>query len=79
LGNNVDRLKEKCGGRLTLKTVLIVGLQILERIKYLHDNGIVHGDIKPNNFIVGKGKLRHKIYLADFELCTSFLKNGQHI
>jgi serine/threonine protein kinase len=44
----------------------MIGIQMVERIEYLHENGIIHGDIKPNNFIVGKGKLRHKIYLADF-------------
>jgi serine/threonine protein kinase len=56
-----------CGGRLSLKTVIMLGLQILDRIEYIHENGFLHGDIKPSNFMIGKiGKLKHKVYLADF-------------
>jgi hypothetical protein len=38
LGENIDALRIRCGGRLSLKTVLMVGVQILERIEYLHRN-----------------------------------------
>lgn len=66
LGNNLEDLRQHCGGRLGLKTVVMVGLQLLERVEYLHGNGMLHGDIKPSNAMVGKHKLRHKIYLSDF-------------
>ena len=79
LGDNVDALRARCGGRLGLKTVMLVGLQILERIEYLHKCGLLHGDIKPSNFLVGKGKIKHKIYLADFEFSTPYMKGGKHI
>jgi len=56
-----------CGGRFSLKTTLMIGLQMLERIQFIHDNGFLHGDVKPNNFIMGKtGKLKHKLYMVDF-------------
>ena len=45
----------------------MVGLQMLERIEFLHTNGFLHGDIKPSNFLIGlSGKMKHKIYLVDF-------------
>jgi casein kinase 1 len=66
LGNNIDSLRLKCGGRLGLKTVLMVGLQVLDRLEYLHKSELLHGDVKPSNFMVGKHKLKHKIYLSDF-------------
>ena len=38
-----------CGRRLSLKTVLIVGMQMLRRIADLHRAGYLHRDIKPSN------------------------------
>ena len=39
--------------------------QVLEGIKYLHQNGIVHRDIKPENIMIGdNGELK----LIDFGL-----------
>lgn len=61
----MDYLRKRAGGRLTLKTVLMVALQVLERIELLHEKGYVHGDIQPTNFVIGTGKLKHKIYLVD--------------
>ena len=37
--------------------------QVLEGIKYLHQNGIVHRDIKPENLLINK---KGRIIIADF-------------
>lgn len=69
-----------CGGRFSLKTTLMVGLQMLERIEFLHQNGYLHGDIKPSNFLMGKSaKVKHKVYMIDFELSKPYIIKGQHI
>ena len=36
-----------CGRRLSLKTVLMVGVQMLRRTADLHRAGFLHRDIKP--------------------------------
>ena len=66
LGEDIETLRLRCGGRLSLKTVLMTGLQMLARLEFLHSSEIVHGDVKPSNFMLGKGKLRHKLFLTDF-------------
>lgn len=57
-----------------MKTVLMVGLQILERIEELHLKNYIHGDIQPSNFLIGAGKLSHKLYLVDYEFSSSFVR-----
>jgi serine/threonine protein kinase len=49
---------------------------MLERIKYMHSLGLVHGDIKPENFLIGIGKLKHKVFLIDFELSRKYEIDG---
>lgn len=80
LGKSVQDLLTKCGGSFSLKTVLMVGFQILNRIEYLHQHNYIHRDIKPSNFLVGIGNKKNTIYLVDFGLSKEYCdKNGNHI
>jgi casein kinase 1 len=80
LGKSVQDLLTKCGGSFSLKTVLMVGFQILNRIEYLHQHSYIHRDIKPSNFLVGIGNKKNTIYLVDFGLSKEYCdKNGNHI
>lgn len=57
----------------------MVGLQILDLLMILHDLGYVHGDIKPENIVIG-AEDPSKICLIDFGLATRFRKaSGMHI
>ena len=64
---------------LSLKTVLILGIQIIQRIKVLHDKLLLHRDIKPSNFIFGTGSETNKLYLVDFGFSKRYDYNGKHI
>ena len=37
----------------TLTTVLLIGIQMLQRIEFIHEKGFIHRDIKPENFVIG--------------------------
>jgi serine/threonine protein kinase len=52
----------------SLKLVLQVGLQIISILQSIHDKGLVHRDIKPDNFLLGNKK---QIYIIDFGFCKS--------
>ena len=38
-------------GRLQMKTILLLGKQMIQRLKTLHDNFLIHRDIKPENLV----------------------------
>jgi len=64
---------------LSLKTVLVLGIQIIKRVQDLHNKGLLHRDIKPSNFIFGTNSYTNKIYLVDFGFAKRYDYNGKHI
>lgn len=61
----MTRMKAK---KFSLKTVLMIGLQAIDRIEALHAIGYVHRDIKPDNLAIGSKEKNNVIYLFDFGL-----------
>ncbi|KAA6388360.1 MAG: putative Tau-tubulin kinase 2 [Streblomastix strix] len=54
----------------TLLQMLKFGVQSMEAIREMHKAGIVHRDIKPDNFVIGNTKkTAGTIYIIDFGLC----------
>lgn len=79
LGHSLEYLLHTyCGGKFSLKTTLIVSIQIFDLLLRLHSCGYVHRDIKPDNFLIGVGHERSKIFLIDFGLAKRF-KNDDRV
>ena len=72
LGSNLEELFQSCGKRFSLKTVLMISKQIIDRIHHFHNYNFIHRDIKPQNFVIGKNENEHLIYLVDFGLAKRF-------
>ncbi|GJJ08135.1 hypothetical protein Clacol_002343 [Clathrus columnatus] len=65
LGPNLAQLKSFCRGRLSLKTVLMLGEQMLSTIEGIHSRGIIVRDIKPEKFAMGCEGDYKRFYLFD--------------
>ena len=78
LGESLQSLKERKQS-FSLKLVLQIGIQILFLLKMIHDKGIVHRDIKPDNFLLGLNSKSKQIYIIDFGFCKTFLNDNKHI
>ena len=81
LGKSIDKLFSECKKNFTYKTIFQIGYQMIERIEYIHSQGYIHRDIKPGNFVIGKGEKNKIIYIIDFGLSKRYIdKNtNKHI
>ena len=53
LGPSLESLYMMCGRKFSLQTVCQIAIQMLDRIQTVHEIGMIHRDIKPDNFVIG--------------------------
>jgi serine/threonine protein kinase len=78
LEHSVTSLIKKYG-RLSIKTVLLLGIQMIERLEILHGHYLIHRDIKPDNFMINISDKTNKVFLIDFGFCKRYNYEGNHI
>jgi len=59
----------------SIKTTLLLGIQMIQLLDTIHKNKIIHRDLKPSNFMFGIKDGHNCLYLIDFGLCI-YDENG---
>jgi casein kinase I family protein HRR25 len=78
LGESLQILKDR-KEIFSLTLTLQIGIQIIHLLQTIHEMGLVHRDIKPDNFLLGLEEKKNQIYIIDFGFCKTFLNGEKHI
>ena len=68
LGPSLAELFYFCDSKFSLKTTLMLGYQMMDRMQHIHSKGFIHRDIKPDNILMGVHENSHLVYLVDMGL-----------
>ena len=81
LGKSLDKLFTEMKMHFSIKTVSMIGYQMVQRIEYVHSKGYIHRDIKPGNFLIGKSSEKERLYIIDFGLSKKYIDKitGKHV
>lgn len=79
LGKSLEDYFTYCRKKFSLKTTMMLALQMMERIKFIHSKEIIHRDIKPDNFLMGVNYKSTKLFIIDFGLAKRVIKDRRHI
>ena len=72
LGKSLENLFQDQNKKFSIKTACMLGIQMVDRIEYVHSRKIIHRDIKPDNFVIGRGSKSHIVYVLDFGLSKKY-------
>jgi serine/threonine protein kinase len=78
LGSSLEDVFQSQQKKFNIKTVCMIGIQMLDRLEFVHSKNIIHRDIKPDNFVLGLDNKSHIIYVLDFGLSKKFRSSRTH-
>ncbi|KAJ4953568.1 hypothetical protein NE237_030400 [Protea cynaroides] len=78
LGPSLEDLFNFCTRKLSLKSVLMLADQMINRVEFVHAKSFLHRDIKPDNFLMGLGRRANQVYIIDFGLAKKYRDTSTH-
>ena len=79
LGSSIQYVMDRLPGKkLQMDSVLAVGMRLLCHLEVIHEKGMLHRDIKPQNVMLGRDNDRD-VYLIDFGLSKKYVNASKHI
>ncbi|CCK70865.1 uncharacterized protein KNAG_0F01980 [Huiozyma naganishii CBS 8797] len=78
LGPSLEDLFNYCHRQFSFKTVIMLALQMVCRVQYIHGRSFIHRDIKPDNFLMGTGRRGSTVHVIDFGLSKKYRDFNTH-
>ena len=72
LGESLEMLFRECGRQFSVKTVVMIAEQTISRLELFHRHGLLHRDVKPDNFAVGLDAKSKQILIFDYGLAKMY-------
>lgn len=81
LGPSLTQMIKNEQENLSLVSIAKIAVQMIDILEGIHDKGMIHRDLKPDNFLVHPTKGIDQIYLIDFGVCKTYLQSdtNEHI
>jgi len=81
LGPSLEDVFSFSNQKFSLKTVLMLADQMINRVEYLHAKNFIHRDLKPDNFLIGLGEKASQVHIINFGLAKKYrdTRTQQHI
>jgi casein kinase 1 len=77
-GRSLEVLFSACKRKFSMKTILLLGEQMIERCEYMHSKRVVHRDLKPSNFLMGIGNKAAEVQVVDFGLSMYYMDSKKN-
>jgi serine/threonine protein kinase len=80
LGNSLKNKLVIDSTKNNLELVMNFGKKIINKLMILHENKIIHRDIKADNILLNCNNSFDDIFIVDFSFCKKYIEsNGEHI
>ncbi|KAF0989072.1 hypothetical protein HZS_5028 [Henneguya salminicola] len=74
LGPSLEEIFKLNDNKFNIKTMLLISMQIIRIFEFIHSNGIIYRDVKPQNFLQSRMPLVDgNIYIVDFGLAKEYI------
>jgi serine/threonine protein kinase len=71
LGDSLQKIRQSSNS-FSLEIVIQLSIKMVERLESVHNKGLIHRDVKPDNFLFGIEKNKNVLYLIDFGFCKKY-------
>ncbi|AEN03748.1 ser/thr kinase [Yokapox virus] len=78
LGISLDEVIKANNNKLPMRSVVLIGVEMINTLQFIHDQGYSHGDIKSGNIVLDQSN-KNKLYLIDYGLVSKYISFGKHV